>query len=146
MPENKTVCAECGGKCCLACPGITVPKDWGAPNVSAMEERLGRAFATGRWCIDWWEGDPRPKHDELSRADFVRPVTQGHENELRHPGWGGPCTFHNTAVGCVLDYKDRPEACRELIPNECGKCDAVYTKRQACVRWLPYSGLLAKFS
>jgi hypothetical protein len=41
-----------------------------------MIKTLIEAFTTGRWAIDWWEGDVDPSGD-LEDVYFVRPHAVG---------------------------------------------------------------------
>lgn len=54
------ICAACGGACCRRAPGIAHPEDFGAPDRADLRRRVEAALASGRWAVDWWEGDPRP--------------------------------------------------------------------------------------
>ena len=108
------ICGPCGGQCCLKVPGANWPQDFGLPRI---KKQLREALDSGRYAIDWWEGDPRHDYhddDEMGCAYFVRPAVKGMEGVLRDPTWGGPCTFLEEGVGCVLDPKQRPRACRWL--------------------------------
>jgi len=68
------------------------------------------ALASGRWTLDWWEGQtPAPY--------FVRPAIKGHEGRLFHLGCGGECTFLGPG-GCEL--RRHPLQCRLLRPG--GDC------------------------
>lgn len=151
------LCGPCGGACCQRMPGICSPEDWGAPDVTTMRERLATALASGRWAVDWWEGDPRGgeynSHDEdwvythperVGRAYYVRPAIRENEGRVFHPSWGGPCTFHGT-TGCALAHGEKPEECRALVPRRTsgGSCRSLRgDKQDYAVRWLPYQQTL----
>jgi hypothetical protein len=147
--ENPTLCSSCGGKCCKQMPGITHPEDWGLPSDTS---RLEAALNSGRWAIDWWEGDPENTtgdymKDNVDRAFYVRPATQGNEGLLMDASWGGACTFHSE-IGCTLSTNDRPKECRDLKPAEGGSCSMTteFTKRNAAIAWLPYNDFLYSLS
>jgi Fe-S-cluster containining protein len=143
--ENKTLCAECGGVCCKALPGGTFPEDFGMPD----EARLQAALASGRYAIDWWEGDVTG--GERGQTYFVRPAVKGSEGELRDPAWGGTCTFFIHGTGCELAFSDRPYECRFLEPMPLvdgrPKCRMDYPcgvpcKKASAIAWVPYQYLL----
>lgn len=133
---NTKVCTECQGRCCKTVPGVCFPDDF---DVSNGFNRLNEALESGRFCIDWWEGDPREGKDEYERGYFVRPAIKGREGVLFNPTWGGTCTFL-TEQGCELDVKDRPKNCRMLEPREDENCvlHGENGKRGAAIAWLEY--------
>lgn len=137
MYDNPEICSKCGGQCCKGLPGAAFPEDFGLPDGSLLRW----ALETGRWCIDWWEGDPRPGKDELHRAYFVRPATKGREGVWFDASWGGECTFL-TASGCSLLSENRPLNCRMLEPmGEGARCKCHLgdsPKERAAIAWLPY--------
>ena len=144
MYINTKICSECGGKCCKAMPGACFPSDFAFP---ANTTKLAVALKSGRYAIDWWEGDPREGKDEYSRGFFVRPAVKGKEGILYDPTWDGECTFLDTN-GCQLDKNNRPLNCKKLEPVAGGKCkihdDA--SKQGAAIAWLPYYKELAEWS
>lgn len=150
------ICAPCGGACCKNMPGTTAPEYWGAPDRDEMLSRLTEALRTGRWAIDWWEGDPRPKpafeqekdEDEdfvYIRGFYVRPATVGKEGYTFDSSWGGRCTFH-TDSGCSHEPENRPEGCLALTPGAGGKgCyypDNRENKQGHAIRWFPYHDVI----
>jgi hypothetical protein len=139
MYENPELCKACGGECCRYLPGAAMPEDFGLPGEATS---LLAALASGRWTIDWWEGDPRPGEDSLSHAYFVRPATKGNEGERYDPSWGGVCTFLSTD-GCELPPEARPALCRFLEPRADGNCiKHGVTKQEASIAWLDWADLL----
>jgi len=104
-----SLCAECQGKCCRTYPGSCFPEDF------ASYEELLEALKSGRYALDWWEGDPRPGKDELGRAYFVRPAAVG-SIEIFDPIWHGECIMLSP-TGCILPFEQRPSGCRLLIPD-----------------------------
>lgn len=90
------ICALCGGACCRHMPGAAFPTDFGSPfNPRKLDEAIG----SGYWAIDWWEGDPRIKKDELGRAYFVRARVKG--KPIIDPSWGGECVFSGRGWLCT---------------------------------------------
>lgn len=144
MYENKTICGECGGECCKHLPGACYPEDFGVP---LDESRLAYALASGRYAIDWWEGDPRPDShdldDERDRTYFVRPATKGREGTRFDGSWGGECTFLGSE-GCDLPEDARPLECKSLEPRIDGKCVMHNSrgKQEAAILWLEFEHLL----
>jgi hypothetical protein len=146
--ENATLCGACEGYCCNSYPGGTVPEDWGAPDREVMRGRLLEAFGSGKWAIDWWEGDPRDNvdfgvslKDQLSMAYYVRPATTDIAVPLFDPTHGKPCIMLDKN-GCTLEHDDRPAQCRDLVPSEnypeeC-RGPASTTKQGCCIQWIPY--------
>ena len=133
--ESPEVCASCGGSCCNSLPGAFSPADLRADDGSFVQ-RLSELLASGKYSIDWWEGDPTG--GELSLAYFVRPATKNSRG-IMDASWGGECNLH-TPTGCPLPLAERPSGCATLAPSEGGKnCKKGYTKRKACVDWIPYT-------
>lgn len=124
------ICAGCGA-CCRRMPGAAFPEDF--PTMESVKE----AIDSGRWAVDWWEGDPREGHRELDKGLFIRPATKGSEGLRRDPSWGGECTFL-TEQGCELTVNRRPRECRMLAPNPTGPCrgDTESDKQAAAVAWI----------
>lgn len=144
--EAPTICSSCGGGCCKSYPGITSPTDFGAPNREVLLQRLTEAFCSGKWAIDWWEGDPRPLDErvggELHQAYFIRPHVKGEEQwGIRDATYGGPCTFH-TDTGCALKHDQRPTQCRTLVPAEDRMCKQSVYKQELVLAWLPYTDII----
>ncbi len=143
MPQNETICKKCKGDCCKRAPGIASPTQFDIPN----REKLHKALSSGKWSIDWWEGDPRKNKDELTKAYFIRPATKENGKGLFDPSWGGECVFL-TKTGCTLAYKDRPIVCQKLKPQEDHDCKTPkkYTKNRMAISWLPYNKLIVEIS
>ena len=136
---NVSVCRECGGTCCKHMPGIAHPVDFKAP----LEKSLIKAFQSGYWAIDWYEGDPRKGKYTLSKVYFIRPKVKGVE-ELFDPTWGGECIFlaYN---GCTLNPLERPRGCRLLEPVSVNECTLHGGDKAACVRpWIPYRKIILR--
>lgn len=132
--EDRAICAKCGGRCCKQYPGIVSPQD--GDFVALLD--------SGRYAIDWWEGDARYDVDELTRTYFIRPRIKGYEDLLLHPAWGGECTFLGS-TGCELSYKDRPFNCRDLEPLASGNCSYTLNKRQTILLWLPFQESIFRY-
>lgn len=131
--ENRDICAECGGTCCKQLPGAAMPADFGGADLGLLTE----AFKSGKWAVDWWEGDPTD--GDLDRAYWIRPAIRGGHN-LFDPSWGGTCIFHGDD-GCALDLQDRPQECRELqpVPKPRDGCVATgITKKEAAIAWIEH--------
>jgi len=136
MYENKELCSQCKGRCCKRQPGACFPIDFSLPGDLS---KLREALASGKYTIDWWEGDPRKNKDELDKAYFVRPSIKGKEGERYDPTWGGECTFL-TKKGCSLETEKRPLNCKMLEPREDHQCfiHGNKNKHAAAIAWLPY--------
>ena len=140
-------CKGCGA-CCKTSPGATVPDDWGnPPNFDTIRD----ALTSGRWLVDWWEGDPRLDSAQVLRAYYLRPAVVGFEGEavareagfMSVEGQEGTCTFHNAKRGCTSTVK--PAECSALQPTATRECKAEppqgYRRwsQRAAELWLPYS-------
>lgn len=148
--ERPDVCVPCGGACCKSVPGSASPEDFGAPDREAMRQRLTAAFDSGRWALDWYEGDPvdcPAAYDrERTRAYYVRPARVGHTYELFDPAWPGTaCTFLGKG-GCELTHDERPLECRALEPVAGDKqCTShAGSKRERAIEWIRYERVLAE--
>ena len=137
--ENKDFCAKCGGKCCKNLPGSCSVEDF------KDEKGIVKALNTGRYCIDWWEGDSTG--GDRMETYFIRPSVKGEEGRLFHPTWGGTgCTFL-TENGCELELEQRPLECQLLIPMEDNEeCFLLkeFSKKEASIEWLKYEYLFEK--
>jgi hypothetical protein len=121
--QKPETCSTCGGKCCNQNPGITHPNQWGN-NKDDRIINIADALSTGKWAVDWWEGDidDDPTITPiLNQIYYIRPVIYGYEGEVKHPSWGGKCTMLGDK-GCELDHDNRPTECQSLIPNK-EKCE-----------------------
>ena len=136
--KNKAICTKCGGRCCRSQPGAAFPKDFDIDN---MHISLAKAFKTGNWAIDWWEGDPTGQ--ERDRTYFVRPAIKD-VTRLFDPTWGGECIFLDQS-GCKVSSEQRPKGCRELEPKKGGNCiDHSKGKQAAAIAWIPYEKIILK--
>ena len=131
--KNMNICSICKGFCCKRSPAIVYPEDI----KGELKTGLKAILETGKYCIDWWEGDPE--------IYFIRPATKGNEGKLLDPTWGGECTFL-TEEGCSLEFSERPEGCRFLRPNsnypyDCDAPDG-HNKKHGADAWLPYQDMI----
>lgn len=137
--ERPDLCGPCGGKCCKRAPGAAFPEDFGAPDRAAVAVALKARLATGRWAVDWWEGDPTG--GDRGHAYYLRPAIVGKEGQHQDAGWGGACTFLSGA-GCTI-AAERPSGCRGLEPKADQFCEDRYGgKKEACIAWIPYEDLI----
>ncbi len=148
--HRPNICSRCGddgrgGACCKQYPGGSHPTEWGAPDQAKMRQRLLRAFRTGKWALDWWEGRlPSIIEDDHRTCYYVRPAIKGKEGQLQDGAWYGECTFL-TPTGCTLPHKRRPLECRALEPVAGGpeRCKLhAGGKHDLALAWLPYNALL----
>lgn len=157
MPDivNTALCTACGGYCCKNYPGITDPADWSPTlNKDEMIVNLAAALKSGKWSIDWWEGDPRGKVGKKHRVSvgyFVRPAVKGNEGRMKDALWGGRECSLLTEKGCSLPYEKRPIECRLLVPAKKFPDDCTYPekldgkivgKQVLSVRWIPYHDVI----
>jgi hypothetical protein len=125
-------CATCA-QCCKHMPGSMSPYELAQPYTESVRALL----ASGKWCLDWWEGDVEPEGD-LERVYYLRPSVVGRENEHFHAGRGGQCTFLGSS-GCQLPREQMPTGCRNLVPTQVqgGSCKGNYDKEQVARDWRP---------
>jgi hypothetical protein len=135
---NSKICRKCKGKCCKELPGSAIPSDF-EPDI---ENNLIVALKTGKWAIDWWEGDPTGK-GILDLAYFIRPAVVGKEGVIKDPSWGGICVFLKSN-GCALKKSKRPTCCKSVEPKKDGKCIAHLDKKAAAILWLPFNEMIEK--
>lgn len=107
---------------------------------------LAEAFRSGKYAIDWREGDPRKNGGGLRKTYFIRPATKN-SRELFDSIWGGECVLL-TPSGCSLAPAERPSGCRLLEPKANGECYSHMggmtddDKRIAAVRWMKYQNII----
>jgi Fe-S-cluster containining protein len=129
-----------------------MPEDFGA-GTDAFESRIKSALASGRWAIDWWEGDPRSRKQRkgwrrVQQAYYLRPATRSNEGELFDPSRGGRCTFHKDH-GCSI-FPSRPSGCRGLAPRPEPErmfhgCRVIHSSKQdAAIAWIPFTETLLR--
>jgi len=146
MFDNHEICSSCKGQCCKAAPGCTYPSDFNLPD----ETSLRAAFASGRYSLDYWMGNPKTEED--GDVYFVIPARKGYEGQVMFNSWGGECTFLRP-WGCELASDERPFVCRHLEPKivikdeiECLACishvNADNSRQASAIEWLPYQELL----
>ena len=159
MFDNASLCSKCGGVCCKGTPGCCYPSDFKLTGwVTGAHEyidarKLKEALLSGRYCIDWYEGDVRgmpydnwehPEHK--GRCLYVRPATLGREGMLLDGGWSHMCTFWSLAQGCELGSDERPYECRMLEPKDRDKGESciahAFGRSKAALAWLPYEEVL----
>lgn len=135
------LCVGCG-KCCKSMPGGHAPSDFGAD----ISGGVRRALESGRYTLDWWEGDVVP-NGEMYRVLFLRPSIKGKEGQVFDPAWGGECTFLSD-TGCSLKRSDMPIECRTLRPmsKPDGQCISEINKERLCELWRPYQSLLVSIA
>jgi Fe-S-cluster containining protein len=135
--KNNVLCKKCGGECCKNMPGIAYPSDFDKP----ISKSIRKALESGFWSIDWWEGDPRPDKDIMSRCYYLRPARKEGQGKVFDPSWGGECIFLNKD-GCKLSFNNRPKGCRFLEAGK-DKCNSHgHTKSYGAIAWLKYQRLL----
>jgi len=131
---NAQLCNNCGA-CCKRQPGCNFPSDF------ESEDEIVEALKSGRYAIDYWEGDPGDGDERT--AYFVRPAVKGKEGILVDPAWGGKCTFL-TNKGCELAPEQRPKQCLDLEPKKDLECKIHNgsTKQNASIAWRIHHDLL----
>lgn len=145
LNEDFSLCARCGGQCCLTRPGIEAPDRFLARGDMATD--LRETLISGNWVLEEHLGIPyepgtiSPDPNLIIR--YPRPATL---QERQHPGFAplpesGPCVFL-TASGCQLPFEQRPRLCRELVPDVCFECESPWGRREAALAWLPWQEIL----
>lgn len=101
----------------------------------------------GRWCLDWWIGDPVTQKGR-ERHFYPRPrITHGKDGVFAYEGRfpffddiHGPCLFLGPE-GCTAELK--PKGCKILEPGE-ERCrptlpEGWNDKRWAAAHWQPHN-------
>jgi len=152
--QDSAICTPCGGHCCKTIPGMTMPEDWGAPDMTTVTGRLKEAFASGRYSLNWWEGESWREQPELHGKVFiVAPAVEDGEGDTEYPdnvggGWFAPpvrlgCTFLKSD-GCELGFDSRPHGCRTLEPSIMGNCKPHGGgMAEFALAWAPYQEAIA---
>jgi Fe-S-cluster containining protein len=154
--ENPSVCGTCPSPCCGFLPGEVFPQELDPElRPEILRRKAQSLIATGRYAVDWWEGDPRRNISESERVScgyYLRPAIEGHEGNKFHAAWSfhGGCTFLGPE-GCTLAHDARPLGCRAVVPAIdafSGKRDCRSTivtqggftnsKHAAAIAWLPF--------
>lgn len=128
-----------GKNCCSSMPGTCHPDNFNKP----LSESVRKALLTGKYSIDWWEGDARGL-DALSRTLYVRPATREGVGKIYDASWGGECCFL-TQDGCALDYSERPRGCVSLKPDIFAQRCPGDTKREGALYWINHQEFLLSF-
>lgn len=143
--ETPDICGACGGKCCTTISGTAHPNDFGAPDKDLMLFRLTAAFASGKWSIDWFNGDPHGLDYEptTQRTFFIRPGLVG-VTTLRDAAHTGICKFWRPTRGCTMKFEERPYVCRSLVANNGGPgtCIPPHLKMLYIRAWIPYQEVI----
>lgn len=143
---NTSLCASCGF-CCNNLPGLTIPSDWGRDD-DEIRTNITAALASGDYCVDRWEGDPRydDYHTEgyLSSVEMVRPRLRDYKDRLTHyPFWERGACLLLTPTGCSLPLERRPYECRSLMPQPDRKCYQLGMKKQEiAIEWVPFVDMI----
>jgi Fe-S-cluster containining protein len=134
---NYSNCKKCGGRCCQSMAGSYHPDDFKAhPVINACLIKLH--LHTGKYAIDWWEGDPTD--GKRQKTYYLRPR---HKNEPAIKGsWGGHCIHWTAKKGCDLKESERPYECRMLVPKPTFQCSTLAKdkadKKNCAIAWYPY--------
>ena len=144
MNLTPSICGPCGGECCKTQPGATSPRQWGT-TAEEMTQNLAAAFITGRWAVDWWEGDVDPNGD-LDDVYFVRPHAVGYDAGTIFHGAGRnrQCNFL-AKDGCTLKPEARPDGCLHLVPSISHRCELAtgeHPKKKYVLEWRPYQDVI----
>lgn len=113
-PEDKKICAACGGACCKHVPGVAYPGDF-----DHDIDRVRAALKSGLWAL-----------------------RGGTERYLEPKTHHGVCVFLKEN-GCLLTMKDRPLECKVLRPLKGGGCrsDHIVGRPEASEEWGKYPEL-----
>lgn len=149
MPGNYNyeMCSACKGRCCKHMAGIYHPDDLKSEG-SITVELITTLLDTGKFSIDWWEGDIEEK-ELRSRTYYLRPR---HKDANAIDGsWGGTCINWSESKGCALPETKRPYVCRMLMPerkNDKYTCHIPHKdkgdKKTIVRSWLPYQDILGQ--
>lgn len=151
-------CVGCG-ECCKTFPGESVPADFSQDD-ELRWDLVRTAIASGRWCVDWWEGEwdnARGRFDPPSY--FLRPNIKSHTAPIASgqvmircpsdPPHATECVFLSED-GCSADIK--PFGCKTLKPGfpGCNHDDhppgVQNSRHMAAIMWKPYSAQLIQLA
>lgn len=145
--EDHDICSACGGQCCRTRPGIEGPERFlTAPDPAGL---LSDLLSSGLWVLDTHYGIPYdPEKGEKGDPDriilYPRPATREERSEgrvLALPG-AGECVYLRNN-GCLLQFDDRPLACRALEPTAGFQCSSSWTRFDAARAWSPHQDVVS---
>lgn len=140
--ENRTICGQCGGRCCHTRPGIEAPQRFLG---SRQGDDLGALLRNRSWVLETHYGKPytpgvtEPAPELIIR--YPRPATMAETGTLTDETAPDACIYLE-AQGCRLDFAQRPRMCRELEPDSRFECRSGWDRRQAALDWLHYQHLI----
>lgn len=130
--QEKDICSLCKGMCCKGLPGICWPGDIQPLDLATILSMVN----SGRYAIDYWEGDPQ--------IYWIRPSIKGNTSPI-DPVFRGECIFL-TDKGCSLTFSERPAQCRAITPSSGLRCSATEGykgKETARDAWTPHQELMS---
>lgn len=135
--EDKTICGECGGKCCKSHPCSWFPQDLPEVTEEVLTKMVIRDF-----CFNYWDGEEctyflQPK---------IKDIHGYPDDSIIQPIWCGECVFLGK-TGCKLPFEQRGSQGKALHPkNDKGICFLPdgYSKRDCVDAWKPYQNIIQK--
>lgn len=153
--ECKSICARCGGECCLRMPGAYFPEQLGLkegqdennakilaalfPNCMETKYRILEGIGKPSSYNFFGEYDPLSE-EELADHDWCC-------NKVILPAPGDKSCCHWTDTGCLLSWEDRPTMCKALSPSEPDSkgwryCQSEISLRELSRVWSPFQNIL----
>lgn len=152
--ECKSICARCGGECCLRMPVAYFPEQLGLKegqdenNAKILEEVLFSNY--GKYQLVDGIGKPSSYNifreyeplsaEELADYDWCC-------NLVILPAEGLGCCHWSCSDGCQLSWEERPTMCKALSPSEPDAegrryCQSEISLRELSRVWKPYQNIL----
>lgn len=153
--EDKTICRECGGRCCQTTACEASPYDF-----DCDRNKMIAALESGNYSIDlifdkqckvfktignMFTLDLSFLINSHEATLYMRPRNQGKLIvDVIHIGNRNyPCIFWNKYEGCRLPYEERPRYGRGIIPISPGVCENIYDTRAMLLKeWHEYNEFL----
>lgn len=137
--ENKSLCAKCGGKCCIKCGCTYLSHDFETMQLNYLLSKLEEGYISIIALADISSIGGKIVLQPflyLRARNIDRPIV-----DLISPK--NTC-MSLTQTGCQYSDEDRPSIGRGLVPKENGECEQMYEEDAIRKSWMPYQNVLMK--
>ena len=135
--ENKVICKECGGKCCLRCGCTYMVSDFPILNKEVVHNLLNTqrvSISSSQFLLESINKDYKFHYILQLRA---RNIDRG---EIDLFSFTNTCASL-TSNGCYFDLKNRPGCGVHLIPDK-DDCYVDYDSNEELFKWFNYQNML----